>query len=193
MRIRPIAMGMDVVPTLIRSKAAFTPGKIAPIATPAAIARKIQSVRKRSRNESLRRGGACAIEIVALIRESPVWVVSRDAGKSPLSLGSIRKFDSADFPDPLLQRETVERLDSQARENLDSIFQLEVNAEEEAAPFFVCPLKRHRVGHAPVRSDRLSRPQWTLLGGGPIADREDEVERRTVRTSKLVPTLAAQV
>jgi hypothetical protein len=45
MRMSPIAIGIDVVPTLMRSKAAFTPGKIAPIATPAAIARKIQSVR----------------------------------------------------------------------------------------------------------------------------------------------------
>ncbi len=45
MRMRPIAIGTDVVPTLMRSKDAFTPGKIAPIATPAAIARKIQSVR----------------------------------------------------------------------------------------------------------------------------------------------------
>ena len=45
MRMRPIAIGMEVVPTLIRSKVAFMPGKIAPIVTPAAIARKIQSVR----------------------------------------------------------------------------------------------------------------------------------------------------
>ena len=40
-----MAIGTDVVPTLMRSKAALTPGKIAPSATPAAIARKIHSVR----------------------------------------------------------------------------------------------------------------------------------------------------
>ena len=45
MRMRPIAIGMEVVPTLMRSKLAFTSGKIAPIAIPTAIARKIHNVR----------------------------------------------------------------------------------------------------------------------------------------------------
>ncbi len=41
----PIAMGIEVVPTLSRSSAAGTPGARRPSATPSAIARKIQSVR----------------------------------------------------------------------------------------------------------------------------------------------------
>ena len=68
------------------------------------------------------------------------------------------KFDFPDFLDSLPESETVERLDSQARENLYAIFQLAVNAEKEAALFLVPARKRRRVGRAPVRGDRLSRP-----------------------------------
>jgi len=56
MRIRPIAIGTEVVPILRLSKTVFTPGSIAPMAMPVAIARKIQSVRSLSRKESRRRG-----------------------------------------------------------------------------------------------------------------------------------------
>jgi hypothetical protein len=45
MRMRPMAMGMDVVPTLIRSSAGTTPGTAQPTRIPAPMARKIQNVR----------------------------------------------------------------------------------------------------------------------------------------------------
>jgi hypothetical protein len=41
----PMAMGIDVVPTLMRPRAGTTPGTRKPSATPAPMARKIQSVR----------------------------------------------------------------------------------------------------------------------------------------------------
>ena len=59
MRISPIAIGIFVVPLWKRFTKAPVDGTKCPTATPIAIARKIQSVRKRSRNESfLRAAGA---------------------------------------------------------------------------------------------------------------------------------------
>ncbi len=45
MRMSPIAIGSDVVPTLSWFSAGTTPGTSQPSATPAPMARKIQSVR----------------------------------------------------------------------------------------------------------------------------------------------------
>ena len=53
MRMSPAAMGMFVVPTLMESSAAETPGKAVPMPTPVAIARNIQSVSRRSNAPSL--------------------------------------------------------------------------------------------------------------------------------------------
>ena len=44
-RMSPIAIGSEVVPTLSRFRAGTTPGTSQPSATPGAIARKIQTVR----------------------------------------------------------------------------------------------------------------------------------------------------
>jgi hypothetical protein len=54
--MRPIAIGIEVVPILRLSKTVLMPGSIAPRAMPAAIARKIHCVRNLSRKESRRRG-----------------------------------------------------------------------------------------------------------------------------------------
>jgi hypothetical protein len=45
MRMRPTAIGIDVVPTVMRSSALVTPGATNPSAMPSAIAAKIQRVR----------------------------------------------------------------------------------------------------------------------------------------------------
>ena len=59
MMMRPMAIGMFVVPVWNRLTKPAVDGTKCPMATPIAIARKIQSVRKRSRNESfLRAAGA---------------------------------------------------------------------------------------------------------------------------------------
>ena len=50
-RIRPMAIGMLVVPTWNRSMNAGTPDAKYPSPTPVAMARKIQAVRYRSRND----------------------------------------------------------------------------------------------------------------------------------------------
>ena len=56
MMMSPIAMGMLVVPDWKRLTNAAELGMKCPMATPMAMARKIQRVRKRSRNESFLRG-----------------------------------------------------------------------------------------------------------------------------------------
>jgi hypothetical protein len=53
MTINPIAMGMDVVPLVMLAIPWTNDGAKYPNPIPTAMARNIQSVRKRSRNESL--------------------------------------------------------------------------------------------------------------------------------------------
>lgn len=65
MRMSPTAIGTEVVPTLARSSIGTNPGTKYPSPTPTAIATKIQSVRNRSRNESLFAGGRSACECVS--------------------------------------------------------------------------------------------------------------------------------
>src|SRR5208337_5145744 len=110
----------------------------------------------------------------------------------PLALTAFRKFDLADFLNPLLESETVERLDSQARENLDAIFQLAIDTEKEATLLIVGADEGRRIGDSPVRGDWLARPKWALLGGGLIADGENEVERNAIRRGEFVPAFRAQ-
>jgi hypothetical protein len=55
MMMSPMAIGMFVVPVWKRLTKSAVDGTKCPMATPIAIARKIQSVRKRSRNESFLR------------------------------------------------------------------------------------------------------------------------------------------
>src|SRR5580704_4110080 len=72
----PAAIGSEVVPTLSRSKAAFTPGHAYPSVTPAAIARKIQSVRYLSKKDSLRVVGALAgigAALIGQVLSSHLW------------------------------------------------------------------------------------------------------------------------
>ena len=51
-KIKPIAIGIFVVPTETRSNASAIPGTAYPASTPIPIARKIQSVKNRSRKPS---------------------------------------------------------------------------------------------------------------------------------------------
>src|SRR5580704_2880830 len=109
-----------------------------------------------------------------------------------LPLAALRKFDLADFLDPLLESETVERFDSQARENLDAIFQLAIDTEKEATLLIVGADEGRRIGDSPVRGDWLARPKWALLGSGLIADGENEVERNAIRRGEFVPAFRPQ-
>jgi hypothetical protein len=52
-RIRPTAMGTEVVPTVKDSVKSATPGQRYLIPTPSAMARNIQSVRNRSKRDNL--------------------------------------------------------------------------------------------------------------------------------------------
>jgi hypothetical protein len=52
MMTSPIAIGIDVVPTLMRDRLSDAEGKSQPMTTPAPMAMKIHSVRYRSRKES---------------------------------------------------------------------------------------------------------------------------------------------
>src|SRR5918997_202755 len=70
-KIRPAAMGREVVPTVKDSVKSATPGQKYPKPTPTAMARNIQSVRNRSRRDNLRNpilddpASACVLSITS--------------------------------------------------------------------------------------------------------------------------------
>lgn len=103
------------------------------------------------------------------------------------------KFDFPDFSDSLPESETVECLDSQAREDFDSILKFPVDTEKEASLRIIASFKGRGVGDSPVRGDWLTRPHWALLGSRLVADRENEIEAGAVRRSELVPAFRAQI
>src|SRR5215469_16707015 len=113
--MRPSAIGTDVVPILRLSKSVLMPGATAPSEIPAAIARKIQSVRNLSRKDSRRRTGT----------ESTV-TLAHDSIPTYRSVSGDRLFARnsmfPDLPDSLLQRGAVQRFQAQARKDFDSIF-----------------------------------------------------------------------
>ena len=63
-----MAIGIDVVPMLMRSNTAFTPGKIASIPTPRRHGEKNLQREIAVEKRKLRKSGVCAIAIVTLIR-----------------------------------------------------------------------------------------------------------------------------
>jgi hypothetical protein len=105
---------------------------------------------------------------------------------------SIWKFDSTDFLNVLLESKAVERIDPKTRENLDTIFELAVNAVKEATLLVDGSFEGSRIGDSPVRADRLPGPHRALLGRRLVADHKNKIEARAVRRGELVPTLRAQ-
>lgn len=86
----------------------------------------------------------------------------------------------------------VERVDPQTGEDFDAVIQFSVDAIEEATRFLWVAHERGGISRAPMCSHRLTRPKWAILGRGSVADRENEIERRTIRLCELVPAFAAQ-
>jgi len=103
------------------------------------------------------------------------------------------KFDFSDFSDSLPESETVERLDPQAGEDLDSILKFPVDTEKEAPLRIVASFKGRGVGDSPVRGDWLTGPDWALLGSRLIADSENEIEAGAIRRGELVPAFRAKI
>ena len=53
-------------------------------------------------------------------------------------------------------------------------------------------LRHRRIGHAPVCSQGLARPDRTDFVRGVVTDGENEIEIGSVRLCELVPALAAK-
>src|SRR6266568_9611912 len=92
----------------------------------------------------------------------------------------------------LLQRQTVEPGQRKAEEQTDSPIQQKESVPK--SPLHLLGVSTHRgwVWNPPMRGHGLAGPDWANFRGGAIADGEDEIERRSARCGKFVPTLAAQ-
>src|SRR5277367_2573458 len=90
-------------------------------------------------------------------------------------ISSVGKLRLSDFGEALPKREAIERVESQAGKDLDTIFELAVDAPEEPTLLVFCSCKRRRIGNAPVCSDWLTRPYRTLLGCRLVAYRDNEI------------------
>jgi hypothetical protein len=101
----------------------------------------------------------------------------------------IRKFDVTDFLNLPLQSETVERIDPEARENLDAIFQLAANSKKEPALLLDGSFEGGRIRHSPMRTNRLPGPHGTLLSRCLVAYRKNKIEVRAVGHSEFIPAL----
>src|SRR5262249_5898168 len=97
-----------------------------------------------------------------------------------------------DLPDSLLQRGAVQRFQAQARKDFDSIVYLSMDPQKESTLRLLRSCEPHWVRDAPVRRDRLTRPQRTSLSCGLITDRENEIERWAAHARKFIPALATK-
>ena len=87
----------------------------------------------------------------------------------------------------------AELVDWQCDEQLDTRFQLPMRIAECAASLFIGAVNGSRIGHTPMRGDRIAGPDRADLTCGLIADGEYEVHDRRTRPGELIPTLAAQI
>ena len=90
----------------------------------------------------------------------------------------------ANVIDPTLKGQLVKFLETEAREDAYSRVEFHVRALDSKLQL-QWPLNGRRIGDAPVRGHRLSRPQRARLAGGVIAHGEDEVEWGAIGSGEL--------
>jgi len=91
-----------------------------------------------------------------------------------------------------LKRQLIERVKTQAREDLDS--RVEFSERPREHPFLILfgALGSRRIFDSPMRRHRLPRPDGAHLLCSSVTHGEDEVEPGRIRCRKLVPALAAK-
>jgi hypothetical protein len=110
----------------------------------------------------------------------------------PITVAASRSEPKSDRAKFFAQRHGVQRLDWQRDEELDPGFHLLECLTERERLIRIGAFDRRRIPDAPVRRHGFSRPYWTHLAGGVIADRKDKVDRRRIGRRELIPALAAQ-
>src|SRR6516165_6497060 len=109
--------------------------------------------------------------------------------------GSRRRFTCvlslADGIQPLLQCEFVDGTDRKANKNRDTIVEHAECLRKGKADFGLVASSCSRIGNAPMRRHRLTRPHWAYLLCRVVADRENKIKLRGLRARELRPTLRA--
>ena len=104
-----------------------------------------------------------------------------------------RTLSLSELPQPRLQRQAVECFDRQGAEQLHARFDRVVDVGEDLAPLRIRAFGGGGIGKAPMRGDRLARPDRAHLAGGVVADGDDEIHLRRIARREVVPALAQQV
>lgn len=81
------------------------------------------------------------------------------------------------------------RFEPHSQKALNSAPELRVSLLECGLNFKLCPRYGSGIRYAPMRGERMARPDWTLLGRCGIANRYDGIKRFGVFGRKLVPGL----
>src|ERR1043166_703098 len=111
------------------------------------------------------------------VRAMRSWTATAGAGSAAADLG---------------KRSQVQLLVRQREKEIDATRKRGERILERAALFVVISLHRGRIGHAPVRRERLRWPHRAGLCGRRIADRKDEIDLRRLRPGELVPAFRSQ-
>src|SRR5450830_27641 len=86
-----------------------------------------------------------------------------------------------------------QRVEWQAIEEVDAGGDLACHFRKYRALLLFGPCRCSRIFKAPVRRDRLARPDWTNFAGSVVADGNDEIHLWCIWRRKFVPAFAAQL
>ena len=88
--------------------------------------------------------------------------------------------------------QVIERPERQAHENIDAVRQHPQCISECKPHFRLGTGRRRRIGYAPMRGHRLTRPNRAGFFRSVVADGEHEIELRRVWSRELLPALRTQ-
>src|SRR6266853_1828303 len=137
-----------------------------------------------------------ALTIIRLRRTTPC-ILRRGRGSVNVMLRtSLQLGLQACLPDRVelpLQRQLIERLEPQTREDLDTCVELPKRRSESLGFLLVGPFYFRRIVDTPMGRHGLSRPERTRFLGRVVTHRKHEIEGRGGGHGKFVPTLATKI
>src|SRR5438132_8919153 len=114
------------------------------------------------------------------------------ASRSPMMPEPTTAASSSAVPTASAAADLIQLLDRQGEKEIDASRQRGKRILEGVALLLVGSFYRSRIRHAPVRLDRMARPDRADLGGRRVAYRDDEIDLRRTGPRKFVPALRAR-
>src|SRR5262249_14948709 len=103
-----------------------------------------------------------------------------------------RALHPADFLQPVLQAELVERTQRERGEHADAVMQQPIGVIEGKRDLCRGACSRSRIRNAPMSGHGLTGPYGPRLSGRIVANGENEIERRRAGPGELAPGFGAQ-